>query len=127
MNAVVLKGKDALTEMLAGKVRGIWDAYMAEDAVLHANFMAEDYSAVHPDGSFHTRPPTAKEIAAARISGYRLTEMEAWPVGSDAALMRYLAEVEAGGRQYHFVVGEVWVKRNGEWKCRYYQPTVPRE
>jgi hypothetical protein len=61
-----------LTEALAAKVRGIWDAYLAEDADLHASFMTADYSAVHPDGSFHTRPPTAEEIAAARISGYRL-------------------------------------------------------
>jgi len=125
MNEIVLKRKDALTEALAGKVRGIWDAYMAEEANLHASFMTEDYSAVHPDGSFHTRAPTAEEIAAARISGYRLTEMEAWPIGSDAALMRYLAEVEAGSGKYRFVVGEVWVKRHGEWKCRYYQPTIP--
>ena len=125
MNEVVLKLKEPLTGALAEKERGIWDAYMAEDAVLHASFMTGDYSAVHPDGSFHTRPPTAQEIATQRIAGYRLTEMEAWPVASDVALMRYLAEVEAGGRKHHFVVGEVWVKLSGEWKCRYYQPTVP--
>jgi hypothetical protein len=125
MNELVVKRRDALTEALAGKVRGIWDAYQAEDAKLHAGFMSADFSAVHPDGSFHTRPPTAKEIAAARISRYRLTEMEAWPVGADTALLRYLAEVEAGGAKYHFVVGEVWVKQGSEWKCRYYQPTVP--
>jgi len=125
MNEVSVKKTNALTEALAEKVRGIWDAYMAEDAERHASFMTEDYSAVHPDGSFHTRPPTAKEIAVARIAGYRLTELEAWPVGSDAALMRYLAEVQADGRKYYFIVGEVWVKHAGEWKCRYYQPTVP--
>jgi len=127
MNEVVVKRKDELTDALARIVRGIWDAYLAEDAERHAGFMADDYSAVHPDGSFHTRPPTAAEIAAARISRYRLTELEAWPLGAEAALMRYLAEVEAGGAKYRFVVGEVWVKRGVEWKCRYYQPTVPTE
>jgi len=125
LREIHLKGKDALTETLAENVRGIWDAYMAEDAERHAGFMTEDYSAVHPDGKFHTRPPTREEIAAARISGCRLTEMEAWPVGADAALMHYRAAVEAGGAKYHFVVGEVWVRRGGDWKCRYYQPTVP--
>lgn len=54
-------------------------------------------------------------------------QVRAIPLGLDAALMTYTAEVDApsGGKMTHvtYQVGEVWVRWAGEWKCRYCQGT----
>jgi len=44
------------------------------------------------------------------------------------AIVSYTAEVEVrtettSGR-FQFVVGEVWVCRDNQWKCRYYHATM---
>jgi hypothetical protein len=117
MREILQKTVDELTGLLAQRVREMWDTYTAEDIWRHDAMFAEGYCPVDPYGSFHRRPPTAEEIAAAQIGGYRLTEMEAWPIEAEVALLRYLAT-------HRFAVGDVWWKRGGEWKCRYYQATM---
>jgi hypothetical protein len=148
MGEIQLVAADWLTQLIAERIRKIWDAYMAVDASGHNELLAEDYSAVHPDGSFHLGRPTAQQIAAAPIAGYWLTGMQTWPITGEVALARYQAEVEAKsaeqasrfrsevgqvgveaksagqGLRFRFAVGEMWVKRGGMWKCRYYQATM---
>jgi hypothetical protein len=43
----------------------MWDAYRAVDERANSEILADDFGAVHPDGSVHIGTPTAKEIAAA--------------------------------------------------------------
>ena len=54
-------------------------------------------------------------------------QVRAIPLGLDAALMTSTTEVDgpSGGKMIHvtYQVGEVWVRRAGEWKCRYSQGT----
>ena len=120
--------RDALSKALAERLEKIWDAYTAFDAETHNALLAEDYRAVHPDGSVHPGKPTADEIKAAPIEDYWLRELQAWPIGEEAALATYVAEVEVrshgSAARFKFAVGEVWAKRGGEWKCRYYHATM---
>ena len=117
-----------LTRELAERLRNIWDAYLLADEEAHSVMLADDFRAVHPDGTMHVGKPSAKEMAAAPIEDYWLRDMEAWPVGEEGAIVTYTAEVEVRSglfaQRFQFAVGEVWMKHAGQWKCRYYHATM---
>jgi hypothetical protein len=48
------------------------------------------------------------------------------PVGADVALVTYFANVKTPGDnvEHQMAVGEVWVKRNGQWLIRGYSGTL---
>ena len=127
MSRVHLEKDDPLTRALAERIEKLWDAYLALDAPAHAQFLADDYRAIHPDGSTRVGKPTADEIAAKPIEDYWLREVQAWPVGAEGAIATYTAEVEVRNglhaERNQFAVGEVWMKHSGEWLCRYYHAT----
>lgn len=119
---------DPLTDALAERLQKIWDAYLVVDEETHSAFLADDYRAVHPDGTVHVGKPSAQEIAAEPIEDYWLRDLEAWSVGGEGAIANYSAEVEVrnglSAQRFQFAVGEVWMKHGGEWKCRYYHATM---
>ncbi len=119
-----------LTEVISPRLFALWDAYKNKDAAAHNAFLTDDYTAVHPDGTLHSGKPTAQEIAAAPIAGYKLSHLCVAPIEVDAAIVTYIAEVEIPGNtppaHAQFAVGEVWVKHRGEWLCRYYQGTLTK-
>jgi uncharacterized protein DUF4440 len=120
--------ENELTRALAARMSLQWDAYIRVDEAAHSEILAEEFRAVHPNGTLHVGRPSAAEIAAEPIRDYWLTELQAWPVGDEAAIATYTAEVEvhteeASGR-FRFAVGEVWVKERGAWRCRYYHATM---
>ena len=118
-----------LVEAIARVRREMWAAYMRVDEPAHTKCFAPDYRAVHPDGSVHVGAPGAAEIAATPIEKYWWTEQLAWPIGDQAAIATYTAEVQLPGTttHYKFAVGEVWILSGGSWKCRYYQATPLRD
>ncbi len=113
-------------ETLPALVQRIWNAYRAGDIAEHNHWMAEDYIAVHPDGSVHGRP-TKEQILAAPIGKFSLSEFKVAQLTDGVALLNYVAEVENPPERpaFHFRwrVGEVWKRIDGEWRLRYYQPT----
>ncbi len=119
-----------LTDAISPRLFALWDAYKNKDAAAHHQFLTDDYTAVHPDGTLHSGKPTAQQIAAAPIAGYKLSHLRVAPIGADAALVTYIAEVEIPGgnppARAQFAVSEVWVKQRGEWLCRYYQGTLTK-
>jgi hypothetical protein len=123
--------KDALTKAIAGRIRDQWDAYMRVDEPAHSAILARDFRAVDPHGTVHIGKPSAKQIAATPIEDYWLTEMQALPMGKEAALNTYTAEVHVrtgeSSQHFKFEVGEVWLRQKGRWKCRYYQATMPKQ
>ncbi len=114
-----------LTQAISPLIHNIWDAYRKGDAAAHSALLADDYTAVHPDGSVHLQKPTAQEIQSAPIGAYILSDLRVVPTSSGTALANYLATVEIPNapKLGKFVVGEVWVKQGGQWKCRYHQAT----
>ena len=121
---------DDLTNTLAERLQKIWDAYLVADEETHSAFLADDYRAVHPDGTIRVGKPSAEEMAAEPIEDYWLRDLQAWPVGNEGAIVSYTAEVEVrsglSAQRLQFAVGEVWMKHGGEWKCRYYHATMLR-
>jgi hypothetical protein len=120
--------ENELTRDLAERIQKIWDAYLVADEATHSQFLADDYRAVHPDGTVHLGKPSTEEMAAAPIEDYWLRGLEAWPVGQEGAIVTYNAQVEVrqdlSAQRFQFTVGEVWMKHAGEWKCRYYHATT---
>ena len=128
MNDISLSTDDVLTHALAGRVRLLWDAHRSVDAARLNALLTDDYTAVHPDGTLHLHKPTEQEIASQEIDHYQLTHLQAVPIGSESALVTYIAEVGIASHispaTLKFAVGEVWLKQSGDWKCRYYHATV---
>lgn len=117
----------ALTEAIRPRLLAIWEHYKNQEADAHNAILADDYQAVGPNGILRSRKPTPQEIAQAPLTAYTLVQVKAVPLGPDVALVTYTAEVDgpSGGKMIHvtYQVGEIWVRRAGEWKCRYYHGT----
>jgi Domain of unknown function (DUF4440) len=127
MGQVHLLSDNDLTRMLAWRLEDVWDAYVRRDEETHNKYLTEDYRAVHPDGSVHLGRPSAADMAAAPIEDYRLADLQAWPVSDDGAIASYTAEVQVRNALtsgcFQFIVGEVWIKNERAWLCRYYHAT----
>jgi hypothetical protein len=78
------------------------------------------------DGTRHVGRPAAQHMSGQRIAAYKLSEFRAVPVGADAALVTYFAEIKTPGDnvQHYMAVGEVWVKRNNQWLIRAHSGTL---
>lgn len=128
MNTIQLASHDSLTDALSGRIQLQWDAYHSVDVPTHSSLLTDDYVAVHPDGTIHHGKPSAEEIAQRAIDRYSLTELRAFRLGDEAALVTYIAETGVGShispKTVKVAVGEVWVKQYGDWKSRYYQATT---
>ncbi len=59
------------------------------------------------------------------ITGYKLSQLRVVPVGADTAVTHF-ANVKTPGDyvEFQMAVGEVWVKRNGQWLIRGYSGTL---
>ena len=128
MNDILLGTDDVLTETLADRVKMLWDARRSVDAARLNSLLTDDYTAVHPDGRVLSHKPTEQEIASEEMDRYHLTRLQAVPVGPESALVTYIAEVGIASHiapaTVRFAVGEVWIKKFRDWKCRYSQATV---
>ena len=131
MGKVYPAKQNELTLALAKRMQEQWDAYIRVDEAAHSAILADEFRAVHPNGTLHIGKPSATEIAAEPIEDYWLRELEAWPVGEEAAIATYTAEVEVrsglSAQRHRFAVGEVWMKYGGQWKCRYYHATFLKD
>jgi Domain of unknown function (DUF4440) len=105
-----------MTEAIKSRLLIQWEAWKNQDAVSNDAVIADDFSSISADGIRRTGKPTAKQMAEQPISGYKLSEFRVVPVGADAALVTYLAEIKTpDNAEHHMAVGESWVKRNGQW------------
>jgi Domain of unknown function (DUF4440) len=119
-----------LTEAISARLVAQWDGWKNQDAASNNAIIADDFTSFWPDGSRHTGKPTAQQMSEQPITGYKLSEFRAVPVAADAALVTYFADVKIPGdnvehqKAFQMAVGEVWVKRNGQWVIRGYSGTL---
>ena len=113
-----------LTEAISARLVAQWEGWKNQDAASNNAIIADDFNSFWPDGSRHIGKPTAQQMSEQRITGYKLSELRVVPVGADAALVTYFADVKnPGDNIFQMAVGEVWVKRNGQWLIRAYSGT----
>lgn len=69
--------------------------------------IADDFQSSWPIGSRHIGRPTPQQMAKQPIAGYKLSGFRFVPVGADAALVTYFADIKKL-LEHHMAVGESW-------------------
>lgn len=115
-----------MTEAISARLVAQWEGWKNQDTAPNDAIIADDFISFWPDGSRHTGRPTPQQMAEQPITGYKLSQLRVVPVGADAALVTYIADVKTPGdnAEHQMAVGEAWVKRNGQWLIRGYSGTL---
>lgn len=115
-----------MTEAILARLIAQWEGWKNQDPAPNEEIVADDFNSYWPDGSRHVGKPTPQQMSEQPISRYNLSEFRVVPVGEDAALVTYFADIKTPGDsvEHHMAVGEVWSKRNGEWLIRGYSGTL---
>jgi hypothetical protein len=120
--------KSALSALLEANVKTEWDAFQKKDKKAYGDLLADDFIAVEDDGQgTRTKAAVLGEIDRSNINKYQLFAFKAIPLNSDAALVTYeltmLFPLGAPNRLKRVLIAELWVKRDSQWRQRYYQET----
>ena len=116
----------ATTDAIRARLVAQWEAWKNQDTASNDAVIADEFDSFTPDGTRRVGKPTAEQMAAQPIAGYKLSEFRAVPLGVDAALVTYFAHISLpnDNAEYPMAVGEFWVKRAGEWFIRGYSGTL---
>ncbi|HEY6972187.1 MAG TPA: nuclear transport factor 2 family protein [Candidatus Angelobacter sp.] len=121
-------GAAGLKETLEANVKTEWDAFKNKNKQAYSDLLAEDFVAIEDDGE-GTRKKSAAvaEVDKSVVNNYHLFALTVLPLDSNAALVTYEITLEfplkVQVRFKRVLVSEIWLKRNGQWKERYYQET----
>lgn len=117
-----------LKELLESKVKAEWDAFKNKDKKAYSDLLADDFAAVEDDSEgMRTKSAAAAEVDRSVVNNYYLFAFNMIPLEPSAALVTYEITMEfpakAQVRYKRVLVSELWMKRDGQWKARYYQET----
>jgi hypothetical protein len=126
-----IETKSPLAALLEANVKTEWDAFKSKDKAAYSNLLADDFAAVEDDNlGMRNRDAAAAEIDRSVVSQYFLFALHVLPVDANAALVTYELTMQfpptAAVRFKRVLVSELWLKREGQWKMRYYQETRVR-
>jgi len=115
-----------MTEAISARLVAQWEGWKNQDPAPNDAIIADDFNSFSPDGSRHIGKPTAQQMSEQPITGYKLSELRVVPIGADGALVTYFADVKTPGDygEFQMAVGEVWVKRDGQWLIRGFSGTL---
>lgn len=124
-------GSARLTEMFTAKVTAEWDAFKKKNKQAYSNLLADDFAAVEDDNQgMRTKAAAVAEVDRSVVNDYHLFAMKIIQLSADSALVTYELTLQfppkATVRLKRVLVSEIWLKRNNEWKERYYQETHVR-
>jgi len=114
--------------MLESKIKTEWDALKAKDKKAYGSLLADDYEGVEADGrGERNKIQAVNEVAQGNVYNYTLFGFRVTPLGPDAAFVIYEVTMEfppkTQMRYLRVYVGELWVKRAGQWQIQHYQET----
>jgi hypothetical protein len=120
-----------LEKLLEGNVKTEWEAFKNKDKKAYGDLLADDFMAVEDDSQGQRNKSTAVgEIDRSVINSYTLFALKVLPLHPSAALVTYeltmLFPPTAQVRFKRVLISELWLKRDGQWKMRYYQETRVR-
>ena len=113
---------------LEAKIRKAWEDYKNKNKDGFAAILADGFREVEEDGNgFGDKKAILEGIDQFELSQYTLKDFDVKPVGSDGALVTYMAEYSGkySGEplQAKTAYGEVWTKHSNQWKLLYVQET----
>ncbi len=117
-----------LKEALESKVRAAWAAFKSKNKQAYSEFLADDFVAVEANNEGERNKwHILREVESSVVYDYSLAFFKVTPLGPDAAFVTYEATIQfppkAQVRFERVYIGEVWVKRGGQWKALHYQET----
>jgi len=117
-----------LKDMLEAKIKAEWEALKNKDKKGYAELLADDYEAVEVDSrGERNKLQAVNEVEAGNVFKYTLFGFRVTPLAPDAAFVIYTVTMEfppkAQVRFLRVYVGELWVKRAGQWRIQHYQET----
>jgi hypothetical protein len=118
----------ALKGTLEAKIKVEWEALKNKDRKAYAELLADDYEGVEIDGrGERNKIQSLNELADENVYNYMLERFKLIPLGPDAAFVIYDSTMQfppkSQLRYSRVYIGELWVKRAGEWKLLHYQET----
>lgn len=121
----------SLKQMLESNVKTEWEAFKNRKKQAYSDLLADDFIAVEDDNQgMRNKSAAVAEIDGSVVRDYHLFALNVVPLDANAALVTYEITLEfpvtAQVRLKRVLVSEVWLKRNGQWKERYYQETHVR-
>ncbi len=117
-----------LTNLLDAKIKAEWEAIKNRDQKAYGELLADDYIAVEADGAGERYKWKAlNELKQSSVTDYTLSFLKVTTLCSDAMFVRYEVFIRFPPKSAvafeKILVGEMWVKRDGQWKSLHYQET----
>ncbi len=127
-NAVSVSDDSGLKSMFESKIKVEWEALKNKDKKTYGELLADDYQGVEVDGKGERNKLQAmNELAQTNVYNYTLWGLKVIPIDPDAAFVIYEVTMQfppkAQVRYSRVYIGELWVKRSGQWKEMHYQET----
>ena len=123
--------KSPLETLLEAKVKAEWEAFKNKDKKAYSDLLADDFIGIEDDSQgMRNKDKAIAEIDSSVVNSYNLFAFRVLPLNPNAALVTYeltmLFPPKAQVRFKRVLVSELWLKRDGQWKMRYYQETRVR-
>jgi len=117
-----------LTNLLDAKIKAEWEAIKKKDQKAYGDLLAEDFVGVEADGGGERyKWKAVSELQDSAVTDYTLSFLKVTSLGPDAAFVRYEVFIKfppkSAVRFEKILVGEIWVKHDGQWKAMHYQET----
>ncbi len=118
----------ALKDLFDAKIKVEWEAIKNKDKKTYGDLLADDYQGVEVDGrGERTKIQAMNELADTNVFNYTLWGLKVIPLGPDAAFVIYESTIQFPPksviRYSRVYIGELWVRRAGQWKEVHYQET----
>jgi len=117
-----------LTNLLDGKIKAEWQAIKAKDQKALGDLLTEEYVGVEADAQGERYKWKAlSELQQSSVADATLSFLQVTQLCPDAAFARYEVFIKFPPKSAvpfeKVLVGEIWVKREGQWKSLHYQET----
>ena len=117
-----------LTNLFDAKIHAEWDAIKKRDKKALGELLDDDYIAVEADREGERfKWKVLSELDRTSVADYTLSFLKVTPLGPDAAFVRYEVFMRFPPKSTQpflkVLIGEVWVRRGGQWKALHYQET----
>jgi hypothetical protein len=114
--------------MFEAKVKAEWEAVKTRDKKAYGALLADDYQGVAVDlRGERNKIQSINDLADENSFNYTVERVKVLPLGDNAAFVIYDVTLQfppkAQLRFSRVYVGEVWVKRTGDWQLLHYQET----
>jgi hypothetical protein len=130
-NTPELPAASPLAKLLEANVKTEWEAFKNKDKKAYSDLLADDFMAIEDDTQgMRDKYHAVGEIERSVVTNYNLFAFQVLPLNPNAALVTYELTMtfppKALVRFKRVMVSELWLKREGQWKMRYYQETRVR-